>query len=183
MASFMAVFQLGRTEVRITPVDTASAPLATMVARDSAVRQSMTLAEARANVPFAIPQPVHLPEGYYLRGVVTYSYPDLPTWVPQPFFVEIIYEDDVGDELVLRIYPIMLGHEASISGMNLSAAPIRGVQDVDVNGQPAVLLQLGTDHIETAWQEVVWEQGDLILALSTTDLAEEELLRTARSVY
>jgi len=31
------------------------------------------------------------------------------------------------------------------------------------------------------WQEVVWEQGDLILALSTTSLTEEELMRAARS--
>jgi hypothetical protein len=76
----------------------------------------------------------------------------------------------------------MLGDHASISGMNLEAAPIQDVQDVDVNGQAGVLLQLGTEELQTAWQEVVWEQGDLILALYGTNLTQAELLRIARSV-
>jgi hypothetical protein len=51
------------------------------------------------------------------------------------------------------------------------------VQDLEINGQPGVLLRVGD-----AWQEIVWEQGDLILALSAPDLPEEELLAVARSV-
>jgi hypothetical protein len=182
MASFMAVFSLGRTEVRITPVDTPAALSAAAAAETPAVQERLTLDQAQTRVPFSIPQPAYLPAGYGLRGVDSYSYPHLPAWMPQPFFVELVYKDGRGEQIKLRIYPIMLGDEASISGLNLQAAPIHGVQDVDVSGQPGVLLQLGGDQSEAAWQEVVWEQDDLILALSAADLAESELLRIAQSV-
>jgi hypothetical protein len=182
VASFMAVFKLGRTEVRITPVDTPALLQATVVAQSTAVQQTLTLEEARAQVSFAIPQPAYLPAGYRPQGAISHTYPDLPAWVPQPFFVELIYADGQAHELSLRAYPIMLGDEASISGMNLQAAPIQDVQDVDVNGHPGVLLRLGTGRNGTGWQEVVWEQGDLILALSANDLTQADLLRIARSV-
>ena len=182
LASFMAVFKLGRTEVRITPVDTTSTPLATVAAQSKAVRQSLTLAEAQAQVSFTIPQPAYVPPGYSLREVASYSYPDLPAWVPQPFFVELVYGDGLGHELALRVYPIALGDRASISGLNLEATPIQDVQDVEVNGQPGVLLKVGPDGSKAVWQEAVWEQGTLILALSATHLTEEELLRIAASV-
>jgi hypothetical protein len=140
------------------------------------------LQEAQAQVSFAIPQPVYLPFGYRLHEVYGYTYPDLPPWVPQPLFVELVYGDDQEGEFSLRLYPIMLGGEASISGLNLQATPIRDVQDVDVNGQPGVLLQLGTDRSGPSLQEIVWEQGDLILALSSSHLSQAELLRIARSL-
>jgi hypothetical protein len=66
--------------------------------------------------------------------------------------------------------------------MNLEATSIQDVQDVDVNGQPGVLLQLGSDGDRAGLRELVWEQDDLVLALSTSDLTEAELLRIARSV-
>jgi hypothetical protein len=187
VASFMAVFNLGRTEVRITPVNTATlsaaAPAATVTPGTTAVRQVLTLEEAQALVPFAISQPAYLPPGYSLQGVNGFSYPDLPPWVPQPLFVEVVYGDESGQECTLRLYPIVLGDQSSISGLNLEATLIREVQDVDVNGQPGVLLRLGPDWAENAWQEVVWEQEDLLLALSASNLSEEELLRIARSIY
>jgi hypothetical protein len=182
VASFMAVFNLGRTEVRITPVYTPSALQATAVAQSTAVQQTLSLEEAEEQVSFAIPRPAYVPHGYHLQGAVSNTYPDLPAWVPQPFFVDLVYEDGQGHTLSLRVYPIILGDKASISGMNLQAAPIQEVQDVDVGGQPGVLLRLGADRGERAWQEVVWEHGDLILALSASDLTESELLRMARSV-
>jgi hypothetical protein len=182
LASFMAVFSLGRTEVRITPVNTPSTLNATATAGASAIRQPLTLDEAQALLPVAIPQPAYLPPGYSLREVSSHTYPDLPAWIPQPFFVELLYGDDNQGQATLRAYPIMLGDHASISGMNLEAAPIQGVQDVDINGQAGVLLQLGTEQHKTAWQEVVWEQGDLILALYGTNLSQADLLRIACSV-
>ncbi len=182
VASFLAVFHLGRTEVRITPAGSPAAAVATRAAQDTAIRQSLTLEQAQAQVPFEIPQPAYLPPGYHLRGVTSYSYPDLPPWVPQPFFLDLVYTDDAGRECTLRLYPIALGDGASIAGMNLEAAPIQQVQDVDVNGQPGVLLRLGSGGDGPGWQELVWEQGDLILALSAPDLSEAELLRMARSV-
>jgi hypothetical protein len=182
IASVMAVFNLGHTKVRITPVDTSTAPLATTAAQNTALRQSLTLAEAQSRVSFAIPQPTYLPPGYHLDEVVSYTYPDLPAWVPQPFFVELVYEDK-GRAFSLRVYPIMLGEDASISGLNLEAVPIQDVRDADINGQPGVLLRLGAEKNGAVWQEVVWEQGELILALSTTDLNEADLLRIAHSVH
>jgi hypothetical protein len=185
VASFMAVFSLGRTEVRITPVNTAVAaalPEVTVAPGSTAVRQELTLAEAQDLVPFAISQPAYLPPGYSLQGVNGFSYPDLPPWVPQPLFVEMVYGHESGQDCTLRLYPIVLGDQSSISGLNLEATLIREVQDVDVNGQPGVLMRMGPDWAENAWQEVVWEQGELLLALSASNLSQEELLRIARSV-
>ena len=182
VASFMAVFDLGRTEVRITPVNTPATLLGGTAGEGSTVQEHLTLAEAQALVPFTIPQPADLPSGYSLSQVNSHTYPDLPAWIPQPFFVELVYSDSAGGQATLRVYPIMLGDQASISGLNLEASPIQGVQDVDVNGQAGVLLQLGTQEYQTAWQEIVWEQDDLILALYGANLTEANLLRIARSV-
>jgi hypothetical protein len=183
LAGFMAVFDLGRTEVRITPVNTPSTLLGTATAgQDGATREPLSLEEAQALFPVIIPQPAHLPAGYSLHEIGSYTYPDLPAWIPQPFFIELVYAGTTDAQAILRVYPIMLGDHASISGLNLEAAPIQGVQDVDINGQAGVLLQLGTEEQEIAWQEVVWEHGDLILALYATDLTQNDLLRMARSV-
>jgi hypothetical protein len=180
VASFRAIFSLGRTEVRITPVDTTSVPLPTEAVRGAALQQSLTLEEAQTLVAFAIPEPGYMPPGFRLQEVIGHTYPELSAWVPQPFLLELVYWDGSARQCSLRLYPITLGEKASISRMNLEASPIQDVQDVDINGQPGVLLQVGT---ATPWQEVVWEQGDLILALSAPDLSEAELLRIARSIH
>lgn len=184
MASFMAVFNLGRTEVSITPASEPSASLATAQVRSTAIPERLTLESAPQRLPFEMLQPAYLPAGYEIRDVTGYSYPDLPAWLPQPFSVELKYADKVGGEFALRLYPITLGEDGQtvISQMNLEAAPIQAVREVDVGGRPGVLLQVGSDGESASWQEVVWEQDDLVLALSTTDLSEEELLRVARSV-
>jgi hypothetical protein len=186
VAGFMAVFSLGSTEVHITPVGAPVAlatTLATSVeAEGAAIEQSLSLEKAQELTPFAIPKPAYLPSGYQLQRVNSYTYPDLPAWAPQPLYVELVDSSDPGQECALRVYPIMLGDHASISRLNLEAAPIQDVLDVDVNGQPGVLLQLGTSQSEIGYQEVVWEQDDLILALSASNLSKADLLRTARSI-
>ncbi|MBN1138209.1 MAG: hypothetical protein JXM73_16590 [Anaerolineae bacterium] len=180
LAGFMAVFNLGRTEVRITPAHLTST--ATAVAGSTAIVGDLTLEQAQAQVCFAIPQPANLPPGYRLFRVQSYTYPDLPAWIPQPFCIELVYDDDQGHQAALRLYPIALGDRASISRLNLEATPIQDVRDVDVSGKPGVLLRLGAQGAEAIWQELVWEQGDLILALSSATLTEDELMRMARSV-
>ena len=180
VASFLAVVSLGRSEVRITPVDTQVA--ATNAAERGGVQETLTLAQAQAQMPFVLPQPGYLPPDYFLEGVHSTRYPELPAWIPQPLFVELVYGDGLGHEVNLRLYRTTLGNRASIAQLNLQAAPIRDVVDVEVNSQPGVLLQLGTERSEATWQEVVWEKDDMILALSAADLAQAELLRIARSV-
>jgi hypothetical protein len=138
--------------------------------------------EAQALVSFDIPLPARLPDGYHLVEVIGISYPNLPAWVPQPFLLELVYGDDLEHTSALRLYPIMLGDRANIAGLNLEASPIQNVEDIEINGQPGVLLQLGDSRAKATWKEVVWEQGDLILALSATHLTETELLDMARSV-
>jgi hypothetical protein len=179
VASFMSVFSLGRTEVVITPVDTSVAPLATVVAQSTAISRHLSIEEARAQIPFAIPEPSYLPAGYSFHELVSHTYPDLPAWIPQPFSVDLVYLDSEGNKITLGLYLIMLSDQASISRMNLEATSIKDVQNVEVNGQPAVLLQLGTGKEAVTWQEVVWEHGDLILSLSAADLSQAELLRVA----
>jgi hypothetical protein len=168
----MAVFNLGSTEVQVARVGTP-----TVVAGARAVQERLTLEEAQAQVAFAIPQPASLPAGYRLREVNGYSYPDLPAWVPRPFFVELVYGAEGEAACSLRVYPIMLGQGASTAGMNLEATSIQEAQDVEIDGSPGVFMRLGE-----GWQEVVWEQGDLILALSSLNLTRDELLRIAASV-
>ena len=182
VADFLAAFNLGRTEVTIQPVYTPSTLPATAMAGASAVRESLGLEEAQGQVSYAIPQPAYLPSGYRLAGVHGYTYPDLPAWVPQPFFLELVYKDGAGDELILRVYSIALDDAGSISKLNLQATSIQDARNVDVSGQAGVLLQLGSDRTGAVWQELVWEQDDLIVALSSGHLAEEELLRVARSI-
>lgn len=184
VASFLDVFDLGRTQVRITPADTPATLLATAETGSTVILKSLTLEQARDETRFPILQPAYLPPGYQLQEVVGHVYPDLPAWVPQPFSVELVYRDSRGSQLALRHYPITLSADdrAGISGMNLAASPIQDVLDVDVNGQPGVLLQLGSGRSEPTWQELIWEQDNLILALTATDLTEAELLCVSRSV-
>jgi hypothetical protein len=182
----MAVFDLGRTEVRITPADVPSEAISTAEVRGSTVQQEMTLDAARSEIPFAILLPSYLPPGYRLEKVIGYTYPDLPAWMPQPFSAELIFAEEHGKEVSMRIYPISLGtseRTSILSALNLEVAPIQSVQDVDVDGRPGVLLQLGPNGAAVAWHEVVWEQADLVVTLSTADLLEQELLRMAGSVH
>ena len=152
VASFMGIFLLGRTQVQISQTGTP------VPAGHTAVRESWTLEEAQQRLPFALPQPAYLPEGHELRAVYSYTYPDLPEWVPQPVLVDVDYGN-----LTLRVYPIMLGDEASISRLNLEATSVEKVQDLEINGQPGVLLRVGD-----SWQEIdltalesmaAWAQG------------------------
>ena len=182
VAGLMAVFDLGSTDVRIAPEYTPSTLPTTAVDGGRAVQRNLTLEEAQDLVSFTIPQPSYLPPGCRLEGVNSYMYPDLPAWVPQPFFVELIYYDSAGEELLLRVYSIVLGDGASISSLNLRAPPIKHAKDVSVNDQPGVLLRQDLDRSGAVWQEVVWEQDDLILALSSLYLDEPDLLNIARSI-
>jgi hypothetical protein len=182
VAGLRAVFRLGDTEVQIEP-DMAPLPQsATAVAGGTAIQESLTLAQAQQQAAFAIAQPQELPVGYWLQAVHSYTYPDLPSWVPQPIFVELVYGDGQGKEMVLRVYSIALGEEASISGLNLQAEDIQSAQDVDVNDSHGVLLRLRAPRTGLAWYEVVWEQDELILALSSLYLTQDDLVRIARSV-
>ena len=182
VAGLMAVFDLGRTDLRVAPEEVSPAVPETAVDGGRAVRQSLTLAEAQASVAFTIPQPGYLPPGFRLATVYGYRYPDLPAWVPQPFFVELIYHDSGGRELLLRVYSIALGDQASVSSLNLRAPPIEDAQDVEVNGQPGVLLRQELEPSGIELLELVWEQDDLILALSSHHLDELDLLDIARSI-
>jgi hypothetical protein len=177
IAGFLGVFHLGRTQVQVTQGGT---PTAT--ARAAVVRETLSLEDAQARLPFAIPQPAYLPAGYDLQQVVGYTYPDLPAWLPQPFFVELLYADASGGSCTLRVYPITVGEEASIAQLNLATTSFEEAKEVQVQGQPAMLLRLGDGSGRSAWREIVWEYGDLILALSASDLAEAELLQVAGSV-
>ena len=182
VAGLMAVFDLGRTNVQIAPEYTPATLPTAAVEGGRAVQQRLTLDEAQDLVSFTIPQPGYLPSGFRLEGVNSYRYPDLPAWVPQPFFVELLYYNSEREELLLRVYSIGLGDGANIASLNLSAPLIEHAKDVDVNGRPGVLLQQDRAASGALWQELVWEQDDLILALSSVHLEEQELLNVARSI-
>ncbi len=179
VASFMAVFNLGHTVVSITPI--VPEAVATVEAQATGISQILTLDEAQ-KLPYAILQPATMPSGYSLRSITGYTYPDLPAWVPQPFSVELVYASGQ-KQFSLRLYPISLGggDRLNISRMNLAATAIQNVENVDVGGRPGVLLQVGSGG-KTTWQELVWEQDDLLLSLSSASLTEADMLSIARSV-
>ncbi len=182
VAGLRAVFDLGQTDVRVGPGYTPPATSATTVEGGTAVQQDLTLEEAQSLVSFFIPQPAYLPPGFRLERVSTYTYPNLSAWVPQPFFVELIYRNGQGEELLLRVYSITLGDAASISSLNMRAPPIAEVEDIEINGQPGALLRQEPDRSGALGRELVWEQDDKILTLFSADLDEEDLLRIARSI-
>jgi hypothetical protein len=182
VAGLMAVFDLGRTDLRVAPEELSPAVPETAVEGGRAVRQTLTLAEAQASVAFNIPQPGSLPPGFRLAAVYGYQYPDLSAWVPQPFFVELVYSDSEGKELLLQVYSIALSDGVSVSSLNLRAPPVEDVQDVEVNGQPGVLLRHDLEPTGIELLELVWEQDDLLLALSSHHLDDLDLLDIARSI-
>jgi hypothetical protein len=163
---------LGQTEVALTP--TLEAPMrATREPLDSLLAVELAMGRAPS-------LPKALPEGYTLREMTAVSYPELPEWISQPFYVELAYGLEEGAlGLWLREYRLLFREHGEIVGMDAASGSVSHMEEVDVSGVPGAMMTFSHDeNLHT----VVWERDGLLLELKTDCLSKEELLQVAQSV-
>jgi hypothetical protein len=163
---------LGQTEVALTP--TLPPPTrATREPLDSLLAVELAMGRAPS-------LPRTLPEGYVLREMAAVSYPELPEWISQPFYVELAYGLKGGAfGLWLREYRLLFREYGEIKGIAAASESVSHMEEVDVSGVPGAMMTFAD---EESSHTVVWERDGLLLELKTDRLSEEELLRVARSV-
>lgn len=186
IAEVMGVFRLGRVEVRVTPRATVQPGVEHQVTRQESLPD---LAAAEELVGYKLLTPTALPEGYVLRAVKAVYYDDLPTWIPQPFYIDLDYGPPAGDAhpyyLCLREYRVSFGEPGEgISALRFATGEVSLAQDVDLDGRHAVLLHLPGAAFPPAevLLEVVWEQDGVVVELMSQELSAEELIAIAKSV-
>jgi hypothetical protein len=162
---------LGQTEVELTP--TLQAP--TRVEREP-LRDLVAAELAMGRAPSL---PKVLPDGYVLQEIAAVTYPDLPSWISQPFFVEFGYGlEGASPGLWLREYRLLFRDYGGISGIEVASGSVSERQKVDIAGAPGALLRFsGAREVVT----VIWERDGLLLELETDCLDQEDLLAVARS--
>ena len=163
---------LGQTDVALTP--TLEPP--TRAQRDP-LRDLVAVELLMGRAP-SLPKVV--PEGYTLTEITAVSYPDLPSWISQPFFVELGY--GVASEppgLFLREYRLLFREYGGITGVEAATGLVAAHQEVDVAGAPGVLLTFIGEQIKYT---VIWERDGLLHELETDRLDADQLLHIAQSV-
>jgi hypothetical protein len=128
--------------------------------------------------------PKKLPPGYALHEIAAVSYPDLPSWISQPFYVEMCYGPEAGKaacDLKLRQYRLLFREFGGISGVQVAGDAVKDMEQIDIGGTTGMLLtfDLKGEHPNCT---VLWERDGLLLELETSGLSREELLEIARSV-
>jgi hypothetical protein len=168
---------LGQTRVELTPTLEASQaravrePLRDLVAVELLIGRAPSLPKA-------------LPQGYALQEIDAVSYPDLPSWISQPFYVELCYgPEGVPPELRLRQYRLLFKEFGGISSLKVASDAVAGYEQVDLGGATGMLLTLAPDRGALhEMRTVLWERDGLLLELEADTLSREELLDIARSV-
>ena len=165
---------LGQTRVELTP---------TIVGETRSVREPLRdLVAAELLIGRAPSLPRTLPDGYVLQEIAAVSYPDLPSWISQPFFIELCYGIEDGPSgLCLRQYRLLFRQVGGISGVQVAGDAVVEFEQVEIAGATGSLLTLSRDTpVET--YTVLWERDGLLLELKSDSLSKEELLQVARSV-
>jgi hypothetical protein len=162
---------LGQTEVDLTPTLQAQTPSEREPLRD--------LVAAELAMGRAPSLPKTLPEGYVLQEIAAVTYPDLPSWISQPFYVEFGYGlEGETPGLWLREYRLLFRDYGGISAVEVATESMSQRQEVDIAGVPGALLGFA-DAREV--MTVIWERDGLLLELETDSLDQESLLAVARS--
>ncbi len=163
---------LGQTEVALTP---------TLPPPTRAMREPLPdLLAVELTMGRAPSLPRTLPEGYVLRELAAVSYPVLPEWISQPFYVELAYGLEEGTPgLWLREYRLLFRDYGGIKGISAASKSVAHMEEVDVSGVRGAMLTFSPEE-ET--HTLVWERDGLLLELKTDCLGEQELLEVARSV-
>jgi hypothetical protein len=163
---------LGQTEVALTP---------TLPPPTRAMREPLPdLLAVELTMGRAPSLPRALPEGYVLREMVAVSYPDLPEWISQPFYVELAYGPEGSTPgLWLREYRLLFREYGGIKGISAASQSVARMEEVDVSGVRGAMLTFSAAQETHA---LVWERDGLLLELKTDCLSEQELLEVAQSV-
>ncbi|NLE76243.1 MAG: hypothetical protein GX605_05770, partial [Chloroflexi bacterium] len=131
--------------------------------------------------------------GYRLQGVTAISLAEGPLWLREPLFVEASFAPpDAAPELCylsLRQGAVQPGAGWEVSTFLFRSEDVTSAETVEINGQPAALLALEGQPTQgrparrpPPLRELLWQQGDTMLELSTQALDPQELLRVARSL-
>jgi hypothetical protein len=171
-AQVIRALKIGQTYVELTP--TLDAPV--RVVRDPL--RDLVAAELLMGRAPSLPKV--LPEGYELIEIVAVSYPDLPAWISQPFYIELSYGPEGGPPgLRLRQYRLLFREYGGISAFQPASESVSAFEMVDVSGVPGALLAFSRGDATLA---VVWERDGLLLELETDRLEKAELLEIAQTV-
>lgn len=163
---------LGQTEVALTPTLSPPSP-----AKREPLPGLLAVELTMGRAPLL---PRTLPEGYVLREMAAVSYPDLPEWISQPFYVELVYGPEEGAPgLWLREYRLLFREYGGIKGISAAIKSVARMEEVDVSGVPGAML---TSSPGEETHTLVWERDGLLLELKTDCLSEQELLEVARTV-
>ncbi|MFQ5611783.1 MAG: hypothetical protein ACE5H9_06580 [Anaerolineae bacterium] len=171
VAEVAGVFGLGRTQIEIGP------PLAA-TALASERRQPVTaLVTAEALLDTALLS-AEVPSGYRQAAIEVLYYDGLSPDVPQPLFVEITYQTADGATFYLTQGSIRPGRNVEIEQLRFLAGQVAAGEPVMVGELPAVLLVLG-EPAGRPVRNLVWEQGEMLVKLSSSDLSAEALIEIA----
>jgi hypothetical protein len=181
---------LGQTRVTLTPTLQVGSTLAASLTPEASappVREPLRdLVAAELLIGRAPSLPKALPQGYVLQEIVAVSYPDLPSWISQPFYVELCYGREAEgsrSDLRLRQYRLLFREFGGISGVQVASGAVKDIEQVDVKGATGMLLTLDSpDRAFRPAYTVLWERDGLLLELETDGLSQENLLDIARSV-
>jgi hypothetical protein len=157
-AQMMQTLHLGQTRVEVTPTLT--------VEQSRAVREPLRdLVEVELRIGRAPAVPKVLPEGFALQEIVAVSYPDLPAWISQPFYIELCYGIEGGPTtLCLREYRLLFREYGGISGERYPGETIADFERVEIGGVTGALLTISDGGGYVA----LWERDGLLLELSST---------------
>ena len=178
-AQMLQVLRLGQTRVVVTPTIS--------LEQTRSVREPLRdLVDVELRIGRAPALPKTLPEEYTLQEIAAVSYPDLPTWISQPFYVELCYGvEGAPPSLCLREYRLLFREYGEISEKRFLDDTVTYFEQVEVGGVTGALLEFSGDEPKCA---VIWERDGLLLELrsdgrdGSPPLSKEELLRIAQTV-
>jgi len=171
-AQMLQALRLGQTWVELTP---------TLESPTKAMREPVRdLVAAELVMGRAPSVPKELPQGYALLEITAVSYPDLPSWISQPFFVELAYGEPTGTPgFRLREYRLLFRDYGGITSIQPASDLVASFEEVDVSGVPGTLLTFTNGE---AKHTVIWERDGLLLELETDRMTPEQLLEVAQTV-
>jgi hypothetical protein len=182
-AQMLRALQLGQTRIELTP--------ALDGGESRAVRETLRdLVEVELLIGRAPALPKTLPEGYVIQEIAAVSFPDLPSWISQPLYVELCYgREGEPSDLRLRQYRLLFKQFGGISGVQFSGDTVIGLEEVDVGGVRGTMLTFapegsatGLSPADAKHRTVLWERDGLLIELEASELPADELLLVARSV-
>jgi len=171
-ADMLNTLRLGQARVELTPTIAPEMRVVRQPVRDLVAAELLT-----GRAP-AVPKA--LPEGYVLQEIAAVSYPDLPPWISQPFFIELSYGlDGRPPTLWLRQYRLLFREYGGISGFEVASDKVGRFEEVEVAGVPGTLLEISGDPVTL---DLLWERDGRLLELSTVSLGQAVLMDVAQTV-